>query len=100
MVSINFKMPEEICLHLASQSKVRRLTLNLSQKTLSEKSGVSLGVIKKFERFGKISLESFVKLSVVLGYLGNFEKLLTLPASPLNSLDDFLKNQHRQRGRK
>jgi len=60
-------------LHIAHQVQAKRLSLNFSQKTLSERSGVSLGVIKKFEHSGKISLESLLKLALVLDALNDFE---------------------------
>ena len=62
----------EMAGYIALAAKEKRLALNLSQKSLSERSGVSFGVIKKFERTGKISLESLLKLALTLGALKDF----------------------------
>ena len=77
---------------IASSAKARRLALNLTQTGLEERSGVSLGTIKKFERSGKISLESLLKLALALGATKEFESLFTAAALPgVLSLDDLLK---------
>ena len=47
----------------------------ISQTTLAERSGVSLGSIKRFERTGEISLASLLKLAMALGYENDFNNL-------------------------
>ena len=49
----------------------------ISQEKLSEKSGVSLGSLKRFERTGQISLLSLTKLAVALGMQQELERLFT-----------------------
>ncbi|MEL6865377.1 MAG: helix-turn-helix transcriptional regulator [Bacteroidota bacterium] len=49
----------------------------LSQAELAERSGVSLGSIKRFEQTGKIAFESLLKLAHILGQLAKFEQLFT-----------------------
>jgi hypothetical protein len=44
---------------------------------LSQRSGVSLGSIKRFERTGEIALSSLLKLAMVLGYENDFNNLFT-----------------------
>jgi transcriptional regulator with XRE-family HTH domain len=79
----------------------KRLSLNLSQQNLSLRSGVSLGSIKRFERTGKISLESLLKLALVLKSLEPFNSLFAQdPLQSLPSLDAILKQVPRKRGRK
>ena len=52
-----------------------RRTAKISQMVFTERSGASLGTIKRFERVGNISLESLIKLSQVLGYENDINKL-------------------------
>ncbi len=96
-----FMTPAEVSRQIATAAKEKRLYFNLSQQTLSERSGVSLGVLKKFERMGKISLDSLLKLALALGSLGDFMKTFhqTSPEE-LPALDDLLKQKPRERGRK
>jgi transcriptional regulator with XRE-family HTH domain len=93
--------PHEAALHLAKRARTKRLSLNLSQQTLAQRSGVSYGVLKKFESFGKISLESLLKLALALGSLEEFKDLFA-NASPEHalSLDELMKTKSRKRGRK
>ncbi len=58
---------------LKTKFKTRRKSLKLSQKELSKKADVSLGSLKRFEQIGLISLESLLKISFVLGCLGDFD---------------------------
>ena len=92
--------PNEIAKHIAHQLQLKRLSFNFSQKTLSERSGVSFGVIKKFERTGKISLESLLKLAFALDTLEAFNDLFKSSAPEnIMSLDELLKENTRKRGR-
>lgn len=104
MVSININSPTEVAEGIARRARARRLQLNLSQKTLSERSGVSYGTLKKFERTGQIALQALLKIALVLDELTIFEGLFTnkhdeLPAS----LDELLRQPDasptRKRGR-
>ena len=54
--------------------KIRRRR-KISQKRLSEKSGVSLGSVKRFENSGEISLISLTKIAVALELDGELERL-------------------------
>lgn len=101
MISINMETPGETQKALASRVRDRRLELNLSQQTLSEKSGVSYGSLKKFEQTGQISLESLLKLAVVLGRMDDF-KALFAKASAITALnlDELIIEKKRKRGRK
>jgi transcriptional regulator with XRE-family HTH domain len=101
MISINLITPQEMLKKIAESARTRRLALNLSQQTLSEKSGVSYGVLKKFERTGQISLESLLKLALALGSLNDFESLFA-PDKPeeVISLDELMQTAKRKRGRK
>lgn len=101
MVSLNFLTPTDYLPQIAKNAKDKRLSLNLSQQTLASRSGVSLGTIKKFEMTGKISLESLLKLALVLDALNTFDELFA-PVAPESfpSLDLLLKQKEKKRGRK
>ncbi len=98
---ISIKSPFEVAIEIAKKARDKRLKLNLSQQTLSKKSGVSYGTLKKFEQKGQISLESLLRLALALGELNTFEHVFVngdefLPAS----LDELLARKSRKRGRK
>ena len=101
MISVNMMTPQEIQKVIAQKIRTLRLEQNLSQQTLSEKSGVSYGSLKKFEQTGQISLESLLKLVVVLGCMDDFKGLFAAaPATAALSLDELIDDGKRKRGRK
>lgn len=101
MIPLNLLTPLEFLTQIAQNAKAKRLSLNLSQQNLSLRSGVSLGSIKRFERTGKISLESLLKLAWVLKSLESFNSLFAkAPLQSLPSIDAILKQIPRKRGRK
>lgn len=101
MISVNMMSIEEMQKMIAQQARALRLKLNLSQQTLSARSMVSYGSLKKFEQTGQISLESLLKLAVVLGAMDSFKGLFApAPLAAALSLDELIVSDQRQRGRK
>jgi transcriptional regulator with XRE-family HTH domain len=100
MISVNMITPQEMQKVIASGARDRRLELNLSQQTLSQKSGVSYGSLKKFEQTGQISLGSLLKLAVVLGSIDDFKALFAPTPAAALSLDELIEADKRKRGRK
>lgn len=101
MISVSMKSPFEMVREIAKKAQNKRLKLNLSQQTLSEKSGVSYGTLKKFEQRGQISLESLLKIALALGEMDTFERIFASGGDELPaSLDELLDNHPRKRGRK
>jgi len=72
MYSIN-PTPHEIAKKLAIRHKALRKQMKLSQAEMAERSGVSLGSLKRFETTGQISLESLLKLAHLLNRLEDFK---------------------------
>jgi transcriptional regulator with XRE-family HTH domain len=70
------KLPSDILKTTAQNVSALRKEMNLTQQDLSERSGVSYGSIKRFERFGKISFEALLKIAETLNRLEEFETLL------------------------
>lgn len=64
--NFNQKTPGEIDKLIAGRIREIRKRRKISQKKLSEKSGVSLGSVKRFEQSGEISLISLTKLAIAL----------------------------------
>ena len=93
--------PAKVQEKLAKQARARRLHMELTQAGLAERSGVALPTLRKFERTGIISLESFLKLHMVLGGLEDILKATQLKDTAFTSIDEVLKAklpQMRQRG--
>ena len=100
-MSLFMMAPSQMGLHIAKQAQAKRLSFNFSQKTLAERSNVSYGVLKKFERTGKISMESLLKIALVLGVLEKFNDLFSpTPPEQFLSIEELMKQDTtRKRGR-
>jgi transcriptional regulator with XRE-family HTH domain len=94
------KTSTETIAELAQRAKSMRLAQNLTQAGLEQRSGVSLGSIKLFERTGKISFESLVKIAIALGASEGFDGLFQPNLTENRSIDDLLKDAKASTGRK
>jgi len=88
---------------LADNIRERRLRMALTQEGLAERAAVPLATLRKFEQQGAISLESFLKLLLVVGGLEEIIEA-TQPARPVfSTIDDVLNENNsftRKRGRR
>ena len=70
--------PTEVSKNLANRFRILRKKRKISQQEMAERSGVSLGSLKRFENSGKISLESLLKLMHLLGRLNEIDSILII----------------------
>ena len=90
---------DEILNTLSRQFKKRRLEKGYSRVVLQTLTGVPAPTIARFELSSKISLESFVKLSMVLGYQNELINLFKDDKySTMEEMETIKKNKNRQRG--
>ena len=73
---------------LAQRVRQRRKEGKISQVVLGERSGVSIGSIKRFELTGEISLSSLLRIAAVLGYENDFSELFA--RKNYQSLDEVI----------
>ncbi len=71
----NFSSPVAVQRKIGRQFQAKRLAQNLTQAALSEKSGVSLGTLRRFEQEGEISLKHLVLLAMSLNLAQELEGL-------------------------
>lgn len=85
------KTPGEIQEIIAERLRTIRRKRKISQKKLSDLSGVSLGSVKRFEQSGEISFLSLIKIAYALGQSGELEHLFE--AVPPLSIEEILHGQ-------
>ena len=86
---------------LADNVRQRRLNMDLTQEGLSKRSGVPLPTLRKFEQKGVVSLESYLKILMVVGGLEKMLDALTLEQQSFSSIDEVLEDDNKptkQRG--
>lgn len=101
MLFISLKKAQK---NLVQNIRERRLLMELTQEGLSERSGVPLSTLRKFEQKGLISLDSFLKILSVVGGLEEMMNVLKPIKPSFKSIDDVLKSDNndltRKRGNK
>lgn len=87
--------PDEINKGFAARVRTVRKRRKISQVKLSEKSGVSLGSVKRFESTGEISLLSLTKIAIALNVEQELKQLFS--NVPYLSLEE-IENERNQQG--
>ena len=77
MTRLKWETAEELDLKIAQRVRDIRKRRSISQKRLSEMSGVSYGSVKRFETTGQISLVSLTKLAMALDIAGDLRNIFT-----------------------
>ena len=88
----NLLPPKEIRKGIAGRFQRVRLNQNMTQVQLAERSGVSLGSLRRFESEGEISLKNLVRLSIALNRVQDFDELFQI-----NEQIDLFKPEKKQR---
>lgn len=83
----NETTPGDINKKIAERIRAIRKRRNISQKELGEKSGVSLGSVKRFEQSGEISLLSLTKIAIALEIDDEMKNLFT--DVPFQSIEEI-----------
>ncbi len=99
MLHILLETPVDASRQLAEEARERRLRLNMTRQDLAAKSGVPPDTLGLFERTGRISLVSFLKVAFALGIADRLTGLFDSPE--IASLDEIADERpKRQRARK
>lgn len=98
---ITLMTPTKAKRRLSENMRERRLSMNLTQTGLSERSGVALSTLRKFEQSGAISVDNLFKLMLVLGGLDEMIEASAPKTSNFGSIDEVLSGKEtpkRKRG--
>ncbi|MDR2610076.1 MAG: helix-turn-helix domain-containing protein [Clostridiales Family XIII bacterium] len=77
ILAFNNRLPGDIALDISRRVKARRLEMDLTQKALAGRAGITFSTYRRFERSGEISLRGLILVSVALGMEENFDGLFT-----------------------
>jgi transcriptional regulator with XRE-family HTH domain len=91
-LAVCLRTVQEVQTGIAGRFKARRLAMNLTQRELAARSGVTWSSLKRFEREGLIALDSLLNLALVLDCLDDFDKMAveSQPIPAAQSLDALL----------
>jgi len=97
--SIQLLTPTAAQRTLADRVREARIAMELKQKTLADRSGVTLATLRRFEQKGEISLKYLMRICNALGRLDEFDQLLKPPpAASMAELESRVATPRRKRG--
>lgn len=100
MHTYSLKTLEEVARDLAARVREMRLRRGWKQTTLAERSGVTLGSLRRFEGSGRISLRNLTRLAFALNRLDDMEALFVAPeATSISELEARQASHTPKRGR-
>lgn len=83
MVDFALAVPDEVCVAFGERARARRLMLNLSVDELAARVGISTKTLGNFERTGRCTLETFVRVLEALGALPDLQNVLLTQSSTI-----------------
>ena len=86
MADFSLAIPDEICAELGVRTRARRVLLNISVDELSQRIGVSSKTLGNFERTGRCTLATFVR---ILEALNATSELQTFLVTQSRSIDEM-----------
>lgn len=85
---------------LVENTRARRLETGLTQEGLAKRAGVSLPTYRKFEQKGLISLESFLKILLILDVLEQLVEATAPQQTEFSSIDEVLADNKKKKPQK
>lgn len=89
---------DEISLEIARRLRDHRLAQNMTHKELADRADLSKGMVANFEKTGKASLGSFIKLVIALGLVAQLNELLVYKATSIKQMEAMSQKRQRARG--
>lgn len=90
--------PDEIAKEIANDFRKRRIEMNLTREQVSEKAGVAVSNIVRFEQKGLISLKNLIGIAMALGYTSEIKNLFSEPKySTMEELLQIRKNTNKKK---
>jgi transcriptional regulator with XRE-family HTH domain len=95
-LGLQLHTPPEVLRRLADRIRALRLSRAWKQSTLAQRAGVSLPTVQRYERTGRASVETLLRLCHALGRLD--ELAAVLEPAPASSLAEFEARDHARKG--
>jgi transcriptional regulator with XRE-family HTH domain len=87
MIAMQLHTPQEVQALLRERVRTLRLQQGLKQTTLATRAGVPIASYRRFERTGRGSVQTFLRVAHALGRLDELSTLLEAPA--IRTIDDL-----------
>lgn len=86
MADLSLALPGEVCAELGARTRVRRVSLNISVDELASRIGISNKTLGNFERTGRCTLETFIRILEALNATTDLQSVLV---TQVRSIDEM-----------
>lgn len=86
MLDFTVALPEEVCTDLGHRARARRLALNVPVDEMAQRVGVSSKTLGNFERTGRCTLETFVRILEALNAMNDLSAVLMMESRSIESM--------------
>lgn len=97
MSDFSLSLPNEVCTELGARARVRRISLNVSVDELAQRIGVSNKTLGNFERTGRCTLETFVRVLEALNAIADLQSVLVTQSRSIDEMRANATTATRQR---
>ena len=97
MVDFTLALPEEVCQEMGRRARARRVALNVSVEELAQRVGISNNTLGNFERTGRCTLETFVRVLEMLNALPDLASVLVTQTRSIEDMRQKAAVSTRQR---
>lgn len=86
MVDFSLALPGEVCSELGRRARARRLALNVSVDEMAQRVGISNKTLGNFERSGRCTLETFVRILEALNAMSDLSEVLVMQSRSIEEM--------------
>lgn len=88
MLDFTFATAKDVLVEFASRLKAHRMRQGLSQPELAQRAGLALGTVSGFEKDGKATFETVIRLVMALGLSRELQPLFLQIPSSIKELEE------------
>ncbi|HEV7815699.1 MAG TPA: helix-turn-helix domain-containing protein [Janthinobacterium sp.] len=96
-MDFTLSLPEEICAELGARARTRRVLMNVSVEEMAQRIGVSTQTLSNFERTGKCTLVTFIRILESLRASADLQSVLVQQTRTIDDMRAQASIKSRQR---
>jgi transcriptional regulator with XRE-family HTH domain len=96
-MDFSLALPDEICAELGARTRARRVLLNVSVEEMAQRVGLSGQTLSHFERTGKCTLATFVRILDALNAALDLQSVLVQQVQTIDGMREKSAMSQRQR---
>lgn len=100
MLEFSLATAREVRIEFARRLKTHRIRQGISQPELALRAGVALGTVSGFEKEGKATFDTLLRLVMALGLVHELQPLFSRPPTSIREMEEAAKPERKRVARK